>query len=415
MNARARQAWTVLAAALIAQIAVSVVNQGLPVLTPFLRQSLHLNYAQAGFLGTSMYLGGIVSTVLSGWAADALGQRRVLIAGAALTGLLVLLASRADAFVWIAVLLAATGIGASTPTPAGSKAVMSWFPQARWGLAMGVRQTGIPLGGAVAAATLPLLAALYDWHLALVVAGGVALLGAGLCAVLYRHEDPPWTAAQARPSHMRPWDVLTVDIGLLAAAGALLVTGQFVLITYLPSYLQAGWHIPIVSGALYVLIAQLTGAGGRVFWGSASDRWFRGRRKPALIVIGLAASGSVFALAHLPGVAVPALTFALVALFGFVGLGWNGLYVTLASELSGRERAGSAVGVVLMATQFGIIAGPTLFGHIIDVTHSYRIAWTALAAVLLAGTACLVRIRERQAANPSRGYSAPLPQGTGGR
>ena len=43
----------------------------------------------------------------------------------------------------------AAGVGSAFPTPAGSKAVMGWFPLAQRGTAMGIRQTGIPLGGHV--------------------------------------------------------------------------------------------------------------------------------------------------------------------------------------------------------------------------------------------------------------------------
>ena len=35
----------------------------------------------------------------------------------------------------------------------GSKAIVKWFPPQRRGLAMGIRQTGIPIGGALASST----------------------------------------------------------------------------------------------------------------------------------------------------------------------------------------------------------------------------------------------------------------------
>lgn len=383
-----------LAAALITQLTVSLVNQGLPTLTPFLRSGLHLDHAQAGFLGTSMYIGGIATAVIAGWGVDVFGQRRILVWGGCLTGLLVIVASQPSRFVWLVALLALTGVAASTPTVAGSKAVMNWFPPSQRGMAMGIRQTGIPLGGALAAAILPFIAATWGWRAAVAASGCGALAGAGLCALLYRSENPPGMPPPEPAPHSRPWDMLSADIVLLGAAGALLVWGQFCLITYLPLFLHADWNIPILTGSLYLLVAQLAAVGGRIFWGRLSDQRFAGRRKPVLVLICLLATATAFLLGHLPTATPRPLLLAVVGFFGFVAISWNGLYVTLSSELAGPDRAGRAIGFTLMSNQLGIIAGPVLFGHIIDVTHSYPLAWTLLSAVLLIGTACMARITE---------------------
>ena len=47
-------------------------------------------------------------------------------------------------------------MGASVNAASG-RAVMQWFPAGQRGLALGVRQTAIPLGGALVALALPVV------------------------------------------------------------------------------------------------------------------------------------------------------------------------------------------------------------------------------------------------------------------
>src|SRR5205823_924613 len=95
--------------------------------------------------------------VLWGIVADRIGERTVLAAG--LTGCAGALvgASYTSSFpALIATLAAAGALGGGTQTASG-RAVMSWFGPEERGLALGIRQTAVPLGGGIAAVALPAL------------------------------------------------------------------------------------------------------------------------------------------------------------------------------------------------------------------------------------------------------------------
>ena len=49
------------------------------------------------------------------------------------------------------------GAAYAASTPAGGRAILAWFDRDR-GFAMGIRQTGVPVGGLLGALTLPLVA-----------------------------------------------------------------------------------------------------------------------------------------------------------------------------------------------------------------------------------------------------------------
>ncbi|MFF9645340.1 MFS transporter [Kitasatospora aureofaciens] len=131
--------------------------------------------------------------LVAGELLDRYHERWVVGIGAAVVAAGLLLGSLAQGYAPLLLVLLVVGAGYSTAQPGGSKSVAAWFHPAQRGLAMGVRQAGLPLGGAVAAAVLSTVATRYGWRTALVVGGVVALLGAGLFTALYRR--PPIAVA----------------------------------------------------------------------------------------------------------------------------------------------------------------------------------------------------------------------------
>src|SRR5437870_4009892 len=68
----------------------------------------------------------------------------------------------------------------------GGRAIMAWFPSTELGLALGIRQTAIPIGGAVGAAVLPVLGSAGGTRLAFIFLGAACLVGAVVAAAFVR-------------------------------------------------------------------------------------------------------------------------------------------------------------------------------------------------------------------------------------
>src|SRR5262245_32027872 len=116
-------------------------------LSPFLLDALHLSRAQVGLLLPAVYLGGVLMSLPAGWLTDRLGVRTALGGGQALIGALVLTAALASELVVLLACLVVAGFGFSVLNPSTGKAVVESFPPRRRGLAMGIKQTGLTLGG----------------------------------------------------------------------------------------------------------------------------------------------------------------------------------------------------------------------------------------------------------------------------
>jgi MFS family permease len=347
---------------------------------------------------SAIMAGSLVSMFAAGWVVDVQGERAALVWGNVLVGLFCLTVAATQGFCTALLALFAAGMGASFPTPAGSKAVMSWFPVEKRGMAMGVRQTGIPVGGALAAASLPAIAAFRGWRTAVVASGVTCFIAVAACWFLY--SSPAGAAGGSSPvtrkQRNRLRDILTRDVALLGLAGALLPLGQFALLTYLALYLKETQSIPVTTTATLLVGAQIAGAAGRILWGIWSDRWFRQHRKPALVWASAFSTGGSLVLGWLPQ-GVPLWLIGLVVLFyAFNTIGWHGSWIAMLAEIAGPDKQGRTLGMAMTLMYPGIIILPPLFGLFVDYTHSWQWAWTMLAAVLAAGTAIILPVRERK-------------------
>lgn len=382
-----------LSIAIFSQITVAVVTQGVPTLAPFLQEELALTRGEVGLFNSAIMGGSFVALFFSGWMVDIKGERAALSWGNAIVGVACLSIVLAHSFVAALAVFFIAGIGAAFATPAGGRTVMRWFSIRQRGTAMGIRQTGIPIGGALAAAALPVIALSAGWRIAIVVSGVLCLVAAATSMLAYQAEDQPNHPTKSVPK-LRFGDIVSRDIALMGLSGALLPMGQFALVTYLALYLKETQAIPITTSALLLVGAQLAGAAGRVLWGVWSDRWFQQRRKPALITANLLAAALSVALGWLsPGVPLW-LIGIIVLVYAFNTIGWHGTWISIVAEIAGPEKQGRTIAAAMTIMYAGIIFLPPLFGVFVDYTHSWRWAWTILGALLLLGIALTLPVAE---------------------
>ena len=155
--------WTVLSAGVVAQAAYSAMLLGLAAIAPEIRDGFGLTLTQVGVVLAAPFAGALVTLLPWGLVADLIGERVVIGVGlAACAGALVWAAYASSFATLAAALVVAGGLGAGVNSASG-RAVMAWFGPEERGLALGIRQTATPLGGAVGAVALPLL----DEHLSL--------------------------------------------------------------------------------------------------------------------------------------------------------------------------------------------------------------------------------------------------------
>ena len=357
----------------------SFCNLSIPPLAPFLREELHLTHAQVGMLMSFFYIGVVAASLLFGWISDFLGERWALILGFGIQGAFMI------GFAWIhtfflgGILLLLSGIGYSSVNPATTKGVVRWFPPQGRATAMGVKQTGIPLGGILAALTLPPLASSYGWRTAIILAGVITLIFISVARI----GMPPAPALPNERSRMRWGQLREVlsnrSIVALSVMGLFLAGAQLSIITHLVLYLKNEYHFSSVLAGIYLAVAQVGGTAGRIGWGLASDFLARGRRKLILLIIGIIAIIQLLLLNRIGTNISGGILFWFIGLLGGTTIGYHGVLFGLMGEIVRKEVVGLATGFSLTITFLGIVLFPPIFGHLVDRLGSYSQAWDLLA------------------------------------
>jgi sugar phosphate permease len=377
--------WLILVVGLVAMIAGCAYQYGLPYLIPALRADNGLSLREAAVLISCPVAGLLIALTLWGVAADRWGERIILGTGLTVAGLALLAATFVTATPALAACFFAAGVGGASIHAASGRLILGWFAAHERGLAMGVRQTGQPLGVGLAALTLPPLAAHAGLRGGLYLLAACCLGAALLVGVLVRDPERP---AAGEDEHRGRSPYRTPVLWRIHAASALLVVPQFAVSAFALVYLvdARGWDAATAGRVLAV--TQVGGAVARLAVGVWSDR-VGSRVRPMralavaigvimLVLAGGAVSGSAAATVALLAAAVLTVTT-------------NGLAFTAVAEYAGRSWAGRALGIQNTGQNLLAAATPPALGALVTGT-AYGTAFASVVAFPLAA-ALLIPMR----------------------
>jgi MFS family permease len=368
---------------LLVQAAASAAVLAPTVAAPKLIEALHGSAALVGLYMAVVYVG---ATLSSQWGAPLVkrwGPMRtsqvalaVCAVGVMLVGVPQLGLAALGAFL--------LGIGYGPITPASSEMLARTTPPERYAFVFSVKQTGVPLGGAVAGLIVPVVLDAFGTGWALAQVSVLCVLGVMLAEILRSELDAlrdrtsplPTLAGMAQPLR------LVVSHGVLrrlAACTFIFSAVQVSLTSYLVSFLHSDLRWTLVAAGVALSIAQAGGVAGRILWGVVADRWWGERQT----LLGLSAVMALAGLAMLllrPG-APPLAAWLLFAVYGATAIGWNGVFLATVARLVPREQAAMATSGSLFFTFFGVVIGPPLFG-LVGSASTLGIAFAALALPL---------------------------------
>ena len=377
--------WTILAAGVLAQAAFSAIFLGLPAIAPAIQDDFDLTLPQVGVVIAALSVGSMMTLLVWGIVADRIGERAVIGLGQAATAAALVWAAYASSFGELVAALAIAGALGAGVNAASGRAVMSWFGEDERGLALGIRQMAVPLGGAVAAVTLPALNEHISLHAAFVGLACGCLIAAVVGWALLRAEPTEDRSPLARPLRdPRVWRI--------CVASTFYVITQLSLIGFFVLFLhdERGVSTAVAAGAFAV--TQVLGGIARIAAGRWSDRLHMRIVPLRLIALALALSvGASAALLNAPTwLVIPAFVVA-----GTVALAWNGLAFTATAETAGRARSGAALGLQQTFLSAGSIVAPIAFAAIVH-HGSWRLGFALAAASPLVGYAILSPLAEQR-------------------
>ena len=343
-----------------------------------LRADLGFGESGLGLAVGAFFLAAAASSAVLGRTAERLGPTASMRVSASCSALSLLgVAAGARSFGSLLALLAVGGVANALAQPAANLFIARTVPAARLGMAFAVKQSGIPAATLLGGLAVPTIALTVGWRWAFVagallpIVGGLTIPSVPAASVGSNVASRPTPRTRVP---MRPLVVLGFGIGFGAAAAGTL--GAFLVNAAVDAGISEGPAGLLVSGGSAVGIAM------RLLAGRRADRREGGHLRVVSLMLVAGSVAYVLYATEQPWLLVLATPLA----FG-AGWGWPGLF-NLAIVRAHPTAAAAASGVTQTGTYFGAVAGPVVFGVVVE-RASYRAAWLLAAAFALAGAATI--------------------------
>ncbi len=397
-------------AMLFAMTAVNYVDRvNLSVAAGLISREFGLSPAQLGWLLSAYLWPYIICLAPAGVLVDLVGYR---IVGWAAVGFWSL-CTMATGFVGGPGAMYATriGLGAAEAAnfPIGTQAVRAWAPRAEYGVSMASMSLGQWFGTAFGAMFVGWVVRDFGWRAAFVLTGVLSLVWVAIWVLFVR--DPRrtgWLGAaerdyilqerEARPPQRAAWASVprllrSRSLWALALAQGCFVYEAYMLLSWLPNFLQTQHHISIFSSGGYTAIIYGTAVVGSMLLAGLSDRIFStaalrgGARKwvvafsylPAMLVALVPQVDNVWVIVAL-------LTVSVTFLANGVSLN-----TALCNDLVVRPGdAGTAVALFTLVANLVGFVSPIVTGYVVQATGNFNTAFMLTGIMLVAGVVILL-------------------------
>lgn len=295
----------------------------------------------------------------------------------------------------LAALLSACLLGYNYgPFNPASAHILAGLATPRWQpFIFSLKQTGVPLGGALAGALVPLLVVAFGWQPAAACVGLAGIVVALMLQPLRRTFD-----TNLVPVHLNAmvnvWSPVKrvmanpvlrcYTLAAFAYAGCQVSAGVYMVV-----FLTERHGMPLTLAGLVLSGMQVGGFAGRLIWGALSGRHVTPHGM--LIGLGLMAGACLLVTAFMPVGWSLAAVMIIAVLLGMSSFGWNGVMLSEIATHSPPGMAADATAGMQFVMFGGIVGFPVTFG-LIAANAGYAAAFVLLALLAISGACMLWRM-----------------------
>ena len=386
--------WVMLIVATIAQTTATLITYGVGVFALFWKEEYALTNTESGLLVSVVNVGPLFCMLFVGRLLDQYNEKILISISSFLLGSLLLLTNIVSGFNGLLFVLLLIGMFYSVSQPGGSKVILKWFRKENRGLAMGIRQAGIPIGGALAGVLIPFLTVQYNMTYAINSIACICIIGGLLFFMFYKE---PYVQEEARKGHnnISFWMELKVvickkELYPIYITGICMISLQMVLVGHFMKFLAGEQSITFIVAGTVFSVMFFSGMIGRIALATISDVLYKGNRRIPLFIAVCASIGLILLLVMNIHTIMSGVLYSVSALLGFFSIGWFSLFIAEVAELASEESVGITVGLALTLNQIAIIVAPVLFGYIVD-EKGYAYAWLCIVVLLSISAVSLYR------------------------
>jgi sugar phosphate permease len=399
--------WVIVAAGMFCVLACLGFGRfALGMLLPSMAATLHLSYAEMGFIGTANFLGYLVAVLLSGPWAGRIGPRKVIFLALLAVGVSMALVSRATGFLPVLLLYMVTGMGSGATNVPVMGLVSAWFSSRRRGRAAGFIVIGSGFAIMISGLLIPYVNRVIGpdgWRTSWLILGGIVLMIALASRALLRDDpadmgleavgggDPPAAARHGEGTG----ETNIYRKGIIYYLGAIYFLFGYTYVIYatfiVTTLVQERGFSERAAGNFWMWVGFLSLFSGPVF-GTLSDRL--SRKAGLIIVFTLQAVAYLLIATRLPGVFL----YLSIGFYGLVAWSIPSIMAAAMGDYVGARQAAAAFGLVTFIFGLGQITGPAVAGVLAEKTGSFTSSYYMAAALAGAAIVLAAFLRKPKAA-----------------
>lgn len=373
-----------------------------PVSAEFRLSKVEMGYLLSSFLW--MY---VICLIPVGLLVDRYGGKVVNAGGIFLWSAATVLTGFAPTWLFMMGTRIVMGMGESTSWPASNRIIREWFPATERGFANAIFGAGAAAGPAIGAIAISAIIEWWGWRMGFICAGAIGFIWlAAWLLVFDKPERVRWLNPVERDKILAERDGVTVAavaeqpvsslwylLSLRSVWGLFLtqgceVYGGYMLLTWLPSYLQQAKGLSVMNAGMLTAVpfavASLLGVGlGKISDSILShDTVHTGGRRTMLAVMLIGASVTLV-VPYIDALWLAILILAIVRAMGLAGSALNFALVT--DLVRNRADIGKVTSItVLGGNSFGLMA-PIVTGYVVGLTGSFDRAFLVAGLLPIVG------------------------------
>ena len=370
----------------------------LGMLLPAMAESLNLTYSQMGLISTSNFVGYLVAVLFCSYISAKIGSRRLIFFALLLVAISMLLVSRANSFITVAIIYTLTGIGSGASNVPMMALIASWFSAGQRGKAAGFVVIGSGFAILISGKLLPYLNQLSEsdgWRISWLVLGIVVLIIAIICFLVIRDTPAelglkPFDSSKIRPGTTPDFAGETTsatkkDIYHLGAIYFLFGYTYVIYATFIVTTLvQERGFSEALAGNFWSWVGFLSLFSGPVF-GTLSDKL--GRKTGLIMVFTIQMFAYLLVALSLP----IEFLYLSIGCYGIVAWSIPSIMTALVGDYVGPEKTARVFGFITFIFALGQIAGPAIAGFLAEKYGSFSSSF--LMAAIFAGFAVFLSSR----------------------
>ncbi|KWW17350.1 hexuronate transporter [Peribacillus simplex] len=370
-------------------------RSALSIAAPFIQAELNLTPTQMGIVFSSFSVGYAVFNFLGGMASDRYGAKLTLFVAMIVWSIFSGAIALAFGLASLIIIRVFFGMGEGPLSATINKMINNWFPADKRAGAIGLANSGTPLGGAIAGPIVGIIALSFGWRISFII---IMLLGFAWAIAwwLFSKEGPADNVTT--PSNQQYVNKVSsnkkIQLSYYLKQKTVLFTSfayfaysyiLFFFLTWFPSYLIDTHGLNVKEMSIVTVIPWILGFIGLASGGYLSDfvyKKFSGKgilfSRKVVLVTCLFISALCIGLAGIVTTTIGAVSLvASSVLFLYLT---GSIYWAIVQDVVDPQNVGSVGGFMHFLANTAGILGPTVTGYLVQVSGTYT------AAFLLAGS-----------------------------